>query len=269
MPILSIGLSVLNLKSVRLTNNSAFTNKINLNINNELIIFKNIDAVITEFILYKKDGTKLDIINQSTRKEYVPGNIKTPIIITDENGNPLELSSSYRYCNNKYIFTNYEREIFNATNKIKLSNDISKNLDTITIYCINKEAKTNEDKIFNIENNNINSINNYANIYDTFYESNIYSINKDTSTILLKDSDKDDIATLYKSIIVDYLKKDSYCINYNYDLSMYEVDISSDKNLLIYYDGIGKEINNTVNISNHKLLNLGIENNKYIVLKGR
>lgn len=255
--------------TMTITNNSIFISRTNLNINNEITIFKNIDAVITEFILYKKDGTKLDIINQSTRKEYVPGNIKTPIIITDENGNPLELSSSYRYCNNKYVFTNYEREIFNATNKIKLSNDISKNLDTITIYCINKEAKTNEDKIFNIENNNINSINNYANIYDTFYESNIYSINKDTSTILLKDSDKDDIATLYKSIIVDYLKKDSYCINYNYDLSMYEVDISSDKNLLIYYDGIGKEINNTVNISNHKLLNLGIENNKYIVLKGR
>ena len=255
--------------TVIITNDSAFTNKINLNINNELIIFKNIDAVITEFILYKEDGSKLDIINQTTKKEYVPGNIKTPIIITDENGKPLDLSSSYRYCNNKYIFTNYEREIFDATNKIKLSNNVSKDLDTITIYCISKEAEINKDKIFNIENNNINSINNYANIYDTFYESTVYSINKNTNTILLKDSNKDNIKELYKYIVVDYLKKDSYCINYNYDLSMYEVDISSDKNLLLYYDGEKKEINNIINVSNYKLLNLGIENNKYIVLKGR
>ena len=255
--------------TLTIMNDNVLINASILDIYNKITIFKNIDAAIVDLVLYKKNGETIDAINQNTRKEYVYGNINSPIIITDEEGIPLNLSSSYRYYNNSYIFTNREREIFEVNNKIKLSNDISDSLDSIVVYCIKKEADINEDKILYLDENGMDNINQYATLYDTFYESNLYSVNKNNNTIAIKDPNKEDMASSYKAIIVDYLKKDSYAINYKYDASMYEVDISSSKNLYMYYDGIDKNLNNINNLSNNKILDIDIENSKYIVLKGR
>lgn len=247
-------------------------NGIQLSIEDKIILFKNIDAIISNFILYRTNGEVIDLINQNTKKEFIAGNLNSPIIITDENNYPLSLSSSYRVIEDNghknYEFTNYEREIFKAKNKIKLTNPVSNKLDNIVIHAIPKDADINSENIYNASNGLVTSIKDYANIYDTIQEKDIYSINKKLKTIILQDPSKNKIENDYAYIIVDYLKDNSYCINYRYDINSYEIDISTSSNVVIHYDGIDDN-DSIISLQNYKLLDLNIENDNYIVLKGR
>jgi hypothetical protein len=70
----------------------------------------------------------------------------------------------------------------------------------------------------------------------------------------------------YKYFIVDYLKDDCYCINYNDDLKVYEVDISTDKeNLKILYDAVSSNTIST--IDDYKVTTIIPESSCYIVLR--
>ena len=104
--------------------------------------------------------------------------------------------------------------------------------------------------------------------FEILNEASIYRINKETGTIVITDQDDNYIKSKYKKLVVDYLKSNSYAINYKHELGSYEVDISTSENTKIYYDGISQGDNKElINIQEYKLLNTVFKNNSYIVLR--
>ena len=261
--------------------NSLFTAKYQNEINtldlvlvDTVTIFENMDSIIDKLILYKKDGSKIDVIGENTKKQYVPATIKSPIVITTEDGEPLDLSSSYRIINNNgsinYEFTNTEREVFEPRNRIKLENRPSAKLDTVIIYGVLKDSEIYPENLMLGNKDGIIGIDKYCDAYEAIREVDLHRIDKDTGLIVITDKDDAEISDKYKQLVVDYLKEDSYAINYRHELSSYEIDISTDKNTKIYYDNMISHNNNgTVNVSEYKLLNFVVKNNSYIVLKGK
>lgn len=240
----------------------------NLEINDSVIIFENMDAVINKLILYKKDGTVINIILENTKKQYVPGAIKSPIIVVDDMNEPLDLSASYRIVNSTYVFTNIEREVFEPSNRLRLNSKVSNKLDAIVVYGIPNKANTYPDKIFYSKDVNARDISSYCDSYELLKESDLYNINKDTGEIIISDQNDAYISNKYKEIVVDYLKRDSYAINYLYEMDSYEVDISTSSNTKMYYDGASSD-NSFSNIQEYKLFNrLTLDNDSYIVMKG-
>lgn len=264
---------------IDIENNNTLTIKNNneiksyaLDIKNYIYAFKNIDAKIDKIILHKKDKSINNILVQNTKKVYVPTIITSPIAVTNEDETPLNLSSSYRrYVKDdvtKYIFTNVEREIFEATNKLVLNNKISENIDSIIVYCISNNATINDNELYTIKDDNINSISSYCNSYTKYIEKDLYYIDKESGIILIDENGDKNISSRYKKIVVDYLKKDNYCINYKHDLGSYEVDISCNNKTKIIYDGAAEK-NALVSINDYKIIEAEIQNANYIVLKGR
>lgn len=251
--------------------NDTITKTININIISNVILFKNMDAIIDKLLLYKKDGTIENPLLQDTYKEYVPGSITSPIIVTSTTGTPLDLSASYRIINvngrNEYVFTNIEREIFEPANKIKLTKMPSEKTDTLVVYGVHKNSDIYEDYILCSKSVSSREINSYCDSYDLLTEDKLYKIDRDLGYITLADATEIDIKTVYKKIVVDYLKKDSYAINYNHILDSFEVDISCTQNTDIYYDGITSQ-DDLYSTSRYKILNTTLKNNNYIVLKG-
>lgn len=198
-------------------------------------IFNNINAIITEFVYIDNNNQSTNIIIQNTIKKYVPGAIYSPIIVIDDNEQPLDLSTSFRIFkkNNRdhYWFTNIEREYFLPSHYIKLTNIPSNKSNSIIVYGIRKEATVNFDNLLRIEKEGKDTIDAFANYYDILFEKDLRLIDKEAKTIQLTDIDN------YKYIIVDYLKEDSYAINYRHELNSYEVDISIEEgktNKLLY-----------------------------------
>lgn len=249
-------------------------NTLTLTIKDSINIFENMDALINKLALYKKDGEIIDVINQDTKIQYVPASIKSPIVVTDETGTPLNLSTSYRIIDTagtqKYEFTNIEREIFKPENKIRLTNKPSDKIDTITVYGVLKDSSVHPECIYAASGENIRSINDYCDLYEILQEDDIYKIDKDSGLLVLTNESDYTIASKYQQIVVDYLKSNSYAVNYRHELGSYELDISASDNTMIYYDGIMSNRNKElVNVNEYKIISTLFENDKYIVLKGR
>lgn len=218
-----------------------------------LTIFKNINAVITDLIVTDINGNNENIIVENTIKKFVPGAIKSPITVLDETNMPLDLSSSYRYYykngRKQFVFTNKEREYFKPAHSIRLNSIPSSKSGTIITYGIRENSKLDIDRILEIEKEGKDTIDACANIYDILFESDLKYVDKKAKEIRISDLSD------YKLIIVDYLKEDSFCINYRYNLNSYEVDISTerdDKNLQILYDNTEKEVDD-IEYINEKL----------------
>ena len=78
----------------------------------------------------------------------------------------------------------------------------------------------------------MNSIDYYADEYDVISGS-FFDIGVDTGRIYLHP----EIQKKYQELIIDYLKKDSYTLNYRDDVRQYELDVVSDEQKLdIHYD---------------------------------
>lgn len=206
-----------------------------------LTVFKNINAVITRLKLTTLSGSTIEDIVQDTSKKYVPAQIKSPIIVTNNIDTPLDLSSSFRvykeHDNTKFVFTNIEREYFKPKHIIHLSKIPSSKEGTTIVYGIPKNAKYDMDKILHIPNKDmINSIDAFATAYDVLFEKDLRSYDKETGEIRIND------VSNYSLIVIDYLKRDSYAINYVHPLNSYEVDISIEKEdeANIIYDNIEK-----------------------------
>lgn len=262
----------LNTNKLTITMKNSFV-VLQLSIRDNITIFENINAIITELLLYKKSGIVVNPLVQETDKEYVPAVVQSPIIVTTTNDTPLELSASYRIIEENgeiyYYFTNYEREIFEPVNRIKLSKLASLKDETVIVYGVLKESNVYEDKILYSKSDNIKAIDQYCDLYDVFNENDLYSINKETGSIIISTGSDIELKDKYKCFIVDYLKRDSYAINYKYKLDSYEVDISCSNNTKIYYDAMQSDNEDFVNASNYKIINTTYNNNNYIVLKGR
>lgn len=236
--------------------------------NNSLIVFKNINATIKDFKIVDTYGNDTDVVIENTVKKFAPGTIYSPIIITNENDIPLELSSSYRFYekNNKnyYWFTNVEREYFEPNHLIRLTNQPSNKNGTITVYGIKKESSLDLDNILRIEKEGKDTIEYCANYYDILFEEDLRYINKQNKEIRLSNVDD------YKLIIVDYLKEDSYAINFRHDFNSYEIDISVEdgKETNIIYNNAAENKNGMTFINEYKYVDTKTipSENCYIVI---
>lgn len=233
-------------------------------------IFYNLNGRMMNFIITDKENITTNITIENTIKEYVPAVIKSPIVIVDENELPLDLSSSYRYYykNNKkyYWFTNTEREYFEPKYSIFLEDKPVNMNGSVIVYGIKHNSKWELDRLLEIEDENFDSLNACADSYDIIFEENLRYLNKETGEIRLEDISN------YKYIVVDYLKDNSYCLNFRYHLNSYEVDISvaPDKKLKMIYDNIGYNINDLRFINEVRYVDTGINPtlNGYITIGG-
>lgn len=240
------------------------------NLNNKITIFKNITAVITSLILVKSSGEEINVNLQDEYKRFVNANITGPIIVLDQYENPLDLSSSYRLCHYKdhsrYVFTNHEREYFSSQKKLVVENKIINMQDSVRIFGIHKTAKYDLEKIYHVNEDNINSVDLMTERYDLLFENDVLLVDKVKGIIYLTPEQIEK----YEVVIVDYLKDNSYCVNYHYDKHVYEVNISSlQKDNKMIYDskvivGGDKQITQT---REYKITNINGNTNGYIVIR--
>ena len=233
-----------------------------------LVIFKNINAVVKDFKVIDIYGNDTDVIVENTIKKFVPGTIYSPIIVTDENDMPLDLSSSYRFYerNGKkyYWFTNVEREYFKPNHLIRLTNQPSSKNGTIIVYGIKQNSSLNMDNILKIEKEGKDTIEFCANYYNILFEKDLRYINKTNKEIRISDLSD------YKLIIVDYLKEDSYAINFRHEFNSYEVDISVEdgKETNVVYNNAAENKNGITYINEYKYVDTKTipSENCYIVI---
>lgn len=240
------------------------------NLSNKITIFRNISAIITELVLYKKNGEVINVNVQDENKQFINASITSPIIVVDEYNTPLELSSSYRVCkyddHQRFVFTNWEREYFKPAKYLKLEKKVLNQEDSIIIWGIKDKYQFNLDDIYNVKEDNINSIDLMTPHYKQLLDNDVLYVNKLENVITLNEN----ILEEYQMIIVDYLKADSYCINYHYNKHAYEVNISSTnkKNKVLYDSNIisnsGKKV---YQVSDYKITNINGNINGYVVIR--
>lgn len=222
---------------------------------NSLIIFKNVNAIIKDFIITDIYGNDTNVIVENTVKKFAPGTVYSPIIVLNENDEPLDLSSSYRVYDKNgkdyYWFTNTEREYFNPAHMIRLTKQPSHKDGTIIVYGIRKESTIDMDNILRIPKEGLDTIDAFANYYDILFEKDLRYINKQYKEIRLNDISD------YKLIVVDYLKEDSYAINYRHELGSYEIDISIEngKETSVVYNNAAENKNGITFINEYRYVN--------------
>lgn len=247
------------IKTIKLTNEE---------LKSTISIFNNINAIITDFIYIDNNSQSINVIIENTIKKYVPGTIYSPIIVVDDQEQPLDLSTSFRIFkkNNRdnYWFTNTEREYFIPSHYIKLTNTPSSKDNSIIVYGIRKESTINFDNLLRIEKEGKDTIDAFANYYDILFEKDLRMINKEAKIIQLTDISN------YKYIVVDYLKEDSYAINYRHELNSYEVDISIEngKTNKLIYNNADEDTDDITYINEYRYVNTKAlpSENCYIVI---
>ena len=247
------------IKTIKLTNEE---------LESTISIFNNINAIITDFVYIDNNGQSTNVIIENTIKKYVPGTIYSPIIVVDDQEQPLDLSTSFRIFkkNNRdhYWFTNTEREYFIPSHYIKLTNIPSSKDNSIIVYGIRKESTINFDNLLRIEKEGKDTIDAFANYYDILFEKDLRMINKEAKIIQLTDISN------YKYIVVDYLKEDSYAINYRHELNSYEVDISIEdgKTNKLIYNNADEDTDDITYINEYRYVNTKAlpSENCYIVI---
>ena len=182
-------------------------------------IFDAVSAKVTSLTLVKEDGEEIDIINRRSVRKIVPAAVKGPIIVTDSDNIPLDLSASYRVLpNGRIVFTNFEREVFEVEEMLLLNKMASENTDII-LYGIRGDID--KSKLYHIRDEAmISDIRDAAPRYDII-SGDLFKV-QDMQIIMPDDSL---LQRGYSSFIVEYLKEDSYCINMSEDGTEYVVDI--------------------------------------------
>lgn len=243
-------------------NNNVLLKTINILNINDLNLFYNTEGILNYFYIKTSDNKEFNPIVFKTNMTTIPGNISSPIIVVDENNIPFDLSSSYRYIKdqNIYKFTNTEREIFYKSKHIILTKTPLDIDGSIKIYAIKENLEFDYLKMLTIDTDGLDNIDNFTKNYDILYEKDCLLIDKSNGEIFLDNIDN------YYLFIVDYIKNDSYCINYDYLNNNYLIDISTNKSA--YYTLFdGEEKDNLININKYKTTDIDPENNKYISLR--
>lgn len=182
----------------------------------KLIAFKNVNGFIDKLVVTYNNGDTIDIILQKTFKITVSKDIKTPIIVTDANENPLDLSAAFR----EVIVRRKQFDLFNKYNLLKLTKPIDMNNPDIMIYGTNS--------------NNINvsatSIDNFATSYEPI-SYNHYKVDYLNNSIKLEQKIKEQ----YKYCIVSYNTSDEFKYEFT-DWERQLVKLSNSKNIYLDYD---------------------------------
>jgi hypothetical protein len=238
---------------------------VSLTITNNLTIFRNINAIISQLTLIQDDNSEINLITERGSIRYIPASITSPIIVMDDQGSPMDLSSSYRVVDkggiDKYIFTNVEREYFEPESKLTMTNKIINTTGSVKVYGIHNDAIIDMENILRIPQEGMDNIDLFCDKYDIFHESDLTYLDKVAGVIYIENYND------YKMFVVDYTKKDSYSINFKSDLKMYEIDMSTEKsNVSILYDhnDSGDQV---VNMTDYKITDITPEDNSYIVLR--
>lgn len=183
---------------------------------NILRVFHNVDAVITKLIVTTITGDEIDILLQKTFKVTVSKNIKTPIIVTDLNDKPLDLSGSYR----EVIEESRIIDLFNKYNIIKLSKRLCLTGHNIRVAGLN-------DGIVDTSKNTIEELGpDY-----TLISPNNYLVDYDNNTIKISQNIRDQ----YKYLAIEY----NHCDNYRYEFTNYEreyYNLTEEQNLYVEND---------------------------------
>ncbi|WP_312339244.1 hypothetical protein [Anaerospora hongkongensis] len=229
----------------------------------KLLLFKNMSAIIAELLIVDDQNKETNVLLQKTFRKFVPSTISGPVIIESEDGNPLDLSASYREVlngnKNYYLFTNYEREIFpDVREPIVLAKPVADVSGAVKLYGIPHDAVISEENFYLIpQKAMVNSIDLYTSKYDIIDEMK-YIINYDRPEIEITA----EVRALYQAFLVDYLKNDSYCINFLQEYGSYEVEASSNNDALyMSYESTDGSV------SDYKITSIKPDRNKYIVLR--
>ena len=159
-----------------------------------------------------------------------------------------------------YLFTNYEREVFlDAREPVVLEKAVSDASGGVLVYGIPADAVVSDKYIYRVPNGSqINAIDLYASRYDVINEAE-YTIDYSRPEIQIAP----ETGAKYKSFVVDYLKGDSFCINYLQSYGQYEVDVSTNKErVYVSYDMGADGV-----ISQYRITSIKPDKNKYIVLR--
>ena len=127
------------------------------------------------------------------------------------------------------------------------------------MYGIPKYSQVNEKYLYRVPDADAyNSIDYCCETY-TLITPEVYRVNLQDNLIIVNS----DILREYEAFIVDYLKANSYCINWNEEAASYEVDITTDSDkIIVHYE------NNTSGISSDKIRTEILPNqNKFIILR--
>lgn len=201
------------------------------NVSTVISLFKNIEADITHFIITYKDGKIKDITSNLNNIETIENTLLSPIIVVNETEEPMDLSSSYRQIETDnqtiYLFTNTERETFDTDESFYLSNEVSEKPGAVKVYGIPIYASCNLENLYKGTKQNIHNLSAYCNEYVAI-NSQKFSVINNSVVIDYVELQK------YKKIIIDYEKANSYCINFNYALQVYEVEITEDNYKILY-----------------------------------
>lgn len=195
-----------------------------------LTLFINTDSVIKEFMITSIDYQKFDWLKQQEYTEYIENLIDTPILVTDTDNKVYDLSSSFRVVDDNYVFTNIEREYFKPITCCKLYYPIK---SIAGVYGIPKGIILNKDTLYNGTRENIHDLTAYASYYDELNYFEDYTFDEHYNQLILNK------ASDYQEIIIDYLKAESYSINFIHEIYAYEVKMT-ENNYRIYYENKDK-----------------------------
>lgn len=159
-----------------------------------------------------------------------------------------------------YWFTNYERILTNSNStEINLPSKANSASGAIIVYGIKNRDSFNEDNLYKIFNyRSETSIECATNEYDQLSELS-FILNEDCNMIEIEK----DIASDYEFFVVDYLKEDSYAINYLTENDQYEVDISTTKDKVTMLYDMSKD----GAVTSYKSVDIVPTSSKYITLR--
>ena len=153
-----------------------------------ITIFKNMSSIITSITLVLDNGEEINPLIQQMQHKYVPAEIKSPIIVLNNQGKAINLSSSYR----EVIRKNHIIESFNSTyQEIKLKSCPANK--SVKVYGIPVGVEI---------NNNAKDITDFSSTYVLIEDTN-YMLNNNIVNLLI-DLDS------YKYIAIEYDSSDIY-----------------------------------------------------------
>jgi hypothetical protein len=180
--------------------------------NVDLFALKNVDAKVNKLLVTTTSGDVIDVLLQKTFRVVVGKEISTPIMVTDLENSPFDLSSNYR----EVVDETKAIEVFNKYNEIKLSKNISLSDPGVRVMGSNGIIDTEKDILEEIsKDGKLIS----PNLYSIDTKNGVIKVNKDTKE-------------KYKHIIVEY----NHCDNFTYTFTNYvrEIfDLEEEKNLFL------------------------------------
>lgn len=209
-----------------------------------------IEECASSFIKLKTKEYTIEYFNENTYINILDElKIKYPNII-------IEYSDISDF---EYWFTNYEREVFNTdNNNLVLSKKLLEASNNVIIYGILPNSIIKESNLYRVPKGIINSIDYYAEQYNILL-GNEYNIDYANNEIRIEQTE----LKKYKQIIIDYIKNDSYAINYIENLDQYEVDIATNEDMVY----VNYNMHDDGSTYSYKTTNIIPDKNKYVVLR--